>query len=201
MKLYLLPRYFVDVRTILTAVETNVSTLETAAEELGPPQRKVESPAATTLDAAETAEVQTAISAPLVEATSPPVVVQPPAMVHTVAVEDVTADDIVEDAPASEQLPMTHVAAKWPFVGDPNQNTEKVSLNVNNTDVRTVFEMLARGYQMNILVSPDVVGTLTANIEGLTAEETLRGVLKMCNLKAQEEDGLIFVYPGDGLPA
>ncbi|NND97161.1 MAG: hypothetical protein HKN47_07525 [Pirellulaceae bacterium] len=91
--------------------------------------------------------------------------------------------------------------AQWPFgqtvsVG----NAPNVTLNVENTDVRTVFEMLARGYGMNILVSPDVEGTVTANVDGLTPDQTLQGVMKMCNLRAQIEQGMIYVYPAGKMP-
>tara|TARA_R110002049_G_scaffold4601_5_gene32580 strand:+ start:802304 stop:804799 length:2496 start_codon:yes stop_codon:yes gene_type:complete len=115
--------------------------------------------------------------------------------VQMVAVEDTVVDDV-----AIISSPVEHVAANWPFVGAAESDTESVSLNVNNADVRTVFEMLARGYKMNILVSPDVTGTISANIQGLTATETLNGVLRMCKLKARTEEGLIYIYPGDGLP-
>ncbi|MEM9585818.1 MAG: hypothetical protein AAGA03_00940 [Planctomycetota bacterium] len=99
--------------------------------------------------------------------------------------------------------------AQWPLKlstlglgGDPIDTGEEatVTLNVNDTDVRSVFEMLARGYQMNILVSPEVKGTVTANVDGLTPQQTLVGILKMCNLQAQYDEGLIFVYPADRLP-
>ncbi len=103
--------------------------------------------------------------------------------------------------PASQ--PDERIAAAWPFAKPivTKQNQSAVSLNVDNADVRTVFEMLARGYGMNILVSPDVTGVVTANVEGLTPEQTLQGVLKMCSLSAQVEEGVVYVYPADKLPA
>ena len=139
------------------------------------------------------------IAEPVVAETERQVVVESKVDVHPVAVEDVGPKDSASEA----QPPAARVAAKWPFISEATekQHSDKVSLNVSNTDVRTVFEMLARGYQMNILVSPRVEGTVTANIEGLTAEETLDGILKMCDLKSRNEGGVIFVYPSDGMPA
>ena len=78
--------------------------------------------------------------------------------------------------------------------------TAGVTLNIEDTDVRSVLEMLARGYGMNILVSPDVKGVVTANIDGLSPEQTLEGVLTLCNLRARVNDGVIFVYPADKVP-
>ncbi|WP_231741889.1 type II secretion system protein GspD [Stieleria varia] len=94
------------------------------------------------------------------------------------------------------------VAMQWPFKttqAKPASN-DLVSLNVADADVRTVLEMLAKGYGLNILVAPKVEGTVTANVENLTPEQTLQGVLKLCGLSAQYEGDLIFVYPIDSLP-
>ena len=197
---------------------------EPPAEEFLPIEKKVIEPivAADTAPENETTEMET-------RSAGEPVIIQPPAPVLTVDVEPVLTVDVepvltvdvepvltvnvepvetvnVEDVKADDGAsqivrdPIARVAAKWPFAMESTGSKESVSLNVSDVDVRTVFEMLARGYQMNILVSPDVVGSISANIEGLSAEDTLRGVLKMCNLKSREEDGLIYVYPGDGLP-
>jgi len=106
-------------------------------------------------------------------------------------------------AQASQPIrqPEERIAAKWPFAQSAAANQPGVSLNVDNADVRTVFEMLARGYGMNILVAPDVKGSVTANVDGLTPDQTLQGVLKMCNLRAQVDDNVIYVYPADNLPS
>ncbi len=103
--------------------------------------------------------------------------------------------------PQDAQLAEPRLAAKWPFERAVTNNSAMVTLNVDNADVRTVFEMLARGYQMNILVSPDVEGTVTANVDGLTPEQTLQGIVKMCNLNMQQDENLIYIYPSTQLPA
>ncbi len=98
--------------------------------------------------------------------------------------------------------PAERIAANWQLNAPPAANNEPaVSLNVDTVDVRTVLEMLARGYGMNILVAPDVNGVVTANVEGLTPDQTLHGVLKMCGLRAQVENDVIFVYSANKLPA
>ena len=96
--------------------------------------------------------------------------------------------------------PKARLAAQWPLDTQTSSNQPNVTLNVENTDVRSILEILARGYGMNILVSPDVQGTVTANVEGLTPDQTLQGVMKMCNLRAQVDQGVIYVYPADKLP-
>lgn len=105
-------------------------------------------------------------------------------------------------SPNAATEPDEQIASGWPFeLPAPKATTDgKVSLSVNESDIRTVLEMLAKGYGMNILVAPKVSGTVTANVEGLTPEQTLSGVLKLCGLTAQREGDLIFVFPNDGLP-
>ncbi len=79
-------------------------------------------------------------------------------------------------------------------------STDDVTLSVDGVDVRTVLEMLAKGYGMNILVAPDVTGTVTANVAGLTPEQTLISVARMCGLAIQRDDNVILIYPKDNLP-
>ena len=98
--------------------------------------------------------------------------------------------------------------AQWPFsttskLSDPTSEQVEdnlVSLNVDAVDVRTVFELLHKGYGMNILVAPDVSGTVTANVSGLSPEQALRSVVKMCNLAIQTDGDVTLIYPADGLP-
>ena len=94
-----------------------------------------------------------------------------------------------------------HVAARWSLNSTDHASVGAVSLNVDQAEVRGVIEMLARGYQMNILVAPDVTGTVTANVDGLTPEQALHGITKMCNLNLQRDGDLIYVYPDSKLPA
>ncbi len=75
-----------------------------------------------------------------------------------------------------------------------------VSLHLNQTDVRSAFEMLARGYGMNIMVAPGVEGTVTADVEGLSPDETLDGIVRLCNLVAQRKDNIVYVYSPDKVP-
>lgn len=93
------------------------------------------------------------------------------------------------------------LAAKWPFDRTGVSKSDGVTLNVDSADVRSVFEMLARGYQMNILVAPEVEGVVTANVEGLSPDETLRGIVKMCGLNLQREGEMIYIYSSEKIPA
>lgn len=127
----------------------------------------------------------------------------------TVAPEDVSilepvVTPVVNPAVATEATPHPETrlaAAKWPFVDSGAvEPTAGVTLNVDNADVRTVFEMLARGYRMNILVAPEVEGVVTANVEGLTPDQALNGIVKMCDLSMQRDGDLIYIYPPENIP-
>ena len=108
--------------------------------------------------------------------------------------------------PPARPVSENRVAMQWPFkFGQreqlpPPQDHSNVTLNVDSVDVRTVLEMLAKGYGMNILVAPDVEGTVTANVSGLSPEQTLRSVVRMCGLAIEHDDDVILVYPKDNLP-
>ena len=73
-------------------------------------------------------------------------------------------------------------------------NGEPTTVHLDEVDMRKVLEMLSRDHALNILVSPNVKGTVTADLSNLTVEQTLDAVLKSCNLSAQYENGVIYVY-------
>ncbi|QDV84214.1 hypothetical protein [Planctomycetes bacterium TBK1r] len=169
------------------------SVSPTAAAVKPEPKRSlVAAPATAQLAATESAAVvesadSTPVEAPLQTASSPsPMATMPPAAA----------------APDAE------VALQWPFKMGGREtlptpgNTDDVTLSVDDVDVdvRTVLEMLAKGYGMNILVAPDVEGTVTANVAGLTPEQTLTSIARMCGLAIQRDDNVILIYPKDNLP-
>ena len=116
-------------------------------------------------------------------------------------IEQPKMDLVVVEEIQSVKKPTPHVASRWEFLKSETPEADSVSLNVNNAEVRGVLEMLASGYQMNILTAPDVAGTVTANVSGLTPEQTLTAITKMCNLNIQRDGNLIYVYPEASLPS
>ncbi len=62
--------------------------------------------------------------------------------------------------------------------------------------------MLSRDHALNILVSPNVKGTVTADLSSnLSVEQTLDAILKSCNLGARHENGIIYVHTPEELRA
>jgi type IV pilus assembly protein PilQ len=75
-----------------------------------------------------------------------------------------------------------------------------VRLRCEDVDVRRALEMLSNEASVSILVAPGVTGRVTANLQGLSFEEALGAILRLCNLVAQREGKLVLVYPLADVP-
>ena len=70
-------------------------------------------------------------------------------------------------------------------------------MHTNELDVRQLLELLSRRSGMNILVSPKVTGTITANFEGVTVEKVLNAIIKLANLVDKQEGSIHYIYTKD----
>jgi type II secretory pathway component GspD/PulD (secretin) len=74
-----------------------------------------------------------------------------------------------------------------------------VTMHTNELDVRQLLELLSRRSGMNILVSPKVAGTITANFEGVSVQKVLKAVIKLANLTDKEEASIHYIYTKEEL--
>ena len=74
------------------------------------------------------------------------------------------------------------------------QENEAGTLHLDDVDVRKALEILSREGSLNMLISPNVAGRVTASLNGLSPEQALEAILKLSNLVAQRENGVIYVY-------
>jgi len=74
------------------------------------------------------------------------------------------------------------------------EGSTPISLHMDNLDVRKALEMLSRDGSMNIMISPGVTGTVTADLNGLSSDQALNALLRLCNLVVHREEDLVFVY-------
>lgn len=81
---------------------------------------------------------------------------------------------------------------------DPADNVP-IQLHFDELDVRKALEMLSRESPLNILVSPGVKGRVTADLKGVTYEQALQAILKLCNLTSRREKDIIYVYTQEEL--
>ena len=70
----------------------------------------------------------------------------------------------------------------------------RITLHMDDLDVRRALEILSRQGGLNVMISPGVAGRVTANLEGATLNQAMTAILKLSNLIARREDGLIYVY-------
>ena len=111
----------------------------------------------------------------------------------------VAGEDGLEVAPADD--PDTSVMVVNPAETIPVPGpARRVTLHLDDAEVRQVLEMFSRSYSLNILVAPEVTGRVTANFEDVPLDEAIAGVLKLCDLVGHQEGKLLFVYSGDGYP-
>jgi type II secretory pathway component GspD/PulD (secretin) len=69
-----------------------------------------------------------------------------------------------------------------------------VTMHINELDLRKVLEFLSRRSGANILVSPRVSGTITANFEGVTLQKVIDSIIKLANLVDKQEGTLHYIY-------
>lgn len=66
-----------------------------------------------------------------------------------------------------------------------------VSLRFQNDPLRSALQALADRIDRNIIIPPDVTGTTSATLSGVTWERALSGVLEPHNLQWYEDEGII----------
>jgi len=73
------------------------------------------------------------------------------------------------------------------------EGDDGISLNIQNTDIRTVLEMISRETGLNIVASKNVQGTVTANLHGVSIETALAAILKSTGYVAVREGDVLYV--------
>jgi type IV pilus assembly protein PilQ len=69
----------------------------------------------------------------------------------------------------------------------PVQAQARVSLDVRNADVRETLRMLTEAGGLNVVIGPDVTGTVTLRLRDVPVEEALQIVLKATGLVQMRE--------------
>lgn len=109
-------------------------------------------------------------------------------------------------AAALEQIP---AGAQTPFKATASQNTsgdqldgvkvikvngsERLSINIQNANIREVLDLLGQQGNLNILTSSQVQGTVSATLSDVDLNSALDAILKSTGLTARREGNFIFV--------
>ena len=75
----------------------------------------------------------------------------------------------------------------------PTRTKSKITLHVDNLDVRKALEMISREGKVNILVSPRVSGSVTMDIRDKPLDEALQFIAKLCHLDVRQEEDAFYV--------
>ncbi|MDH3716568.1 MAG: hypothetical protein OES79_00480, partial [Planctomycetota bacterium] len=74
-----------------------------------------------------------------------------------------------------------------------NEGRDRLSLQMKDTDIREVLELLGRGSGRNIMATKNVNGTVSATLQDVSFETALRGILKSTGYVAHREGNIIYV--------
>jgi len=69
-----------------------------------------------------------------------------------------------------------------------------ITLHLDDVDVRKALELLSREGSLNMVVSPGVIGRVTAHFKGVSLDQVIEAILKMSSLVARRENGLLYIY-------
>src|ERR1043165_6406550 len=73
------------------------------------------------------------------------------------------------------------------------EGDDNLSINIQNTDIRAVLEMISRETGLNIIASRKVTGAVTANLTGVDLEPALAAILKSTGFAAAREGNIIYI--------
>ncbi|MCA9114043.1 MAG: hypothetical protein KDA79_03090 [Planctomycetaceae bacterium] len=76
---------------------------------------------------------------------------------------------------------------------NPNEDSETFTLQIQDTEISQVLEMLGQMAGMNILAGRGVNGTVSANLQNVTVEQALDGILRSMGLVYERDREFIFV--------
>lgn len=121
-----------------------------------------------------------------------------PSMGPSVKVEVVEPPEVVPvpQGVSSQQQPGSPGPVK---LLPPPSGAGPITLHVDDLDVRKALEILSREAKVNILVSPGVAGKVTIDLRGMTLDEILTAIARLCHLVVRREKDVIYVVTPDEL--
>ncbi|QDV32054.1 Type IV pilus biogenesis and competence protein PilQ precursor [Planctopirus ephydatiae] len=148
---------------------------------------------------------QAQLTAPATSTQSSAVPVENKSSPETTPTTNPSKDDLLQQTvlpstatpPEGESLPQIRVMPQIPHGPDGPGGTvtsdEKFDLQVEQAELPRVLELLAQMAGINILTSPEVVGKVTVNLQGVTLEAALDGLLRTRGYLYQREGDIVFV--------
>lgn len=120
---------------------------------------------------------------------------QPASFAVDVAPADSAAEDVTPALPPIEPLPAP--ASRGDIRILPEEGDGLLTLNLRNSDLRQVLDLLSEQHGLNIVASPTVQGAVTARLSNVSADAALDAVLKATGFVARREGNVIYVATPD----
>jgi type IV pilus assembly protein PilQ len=111
---------------------------------------------------------------------------------------------------APDQMPSGRLHPEKPYTqgGVPSRESrvthftgKKISLDVQDADIREVLRLLAEASGLNIMVSPEVHGTVTMRMLDVPWDQVLDALLKLHGLAMEQSGNVLFILPLQRLTA
>ncbi|MFV1966447.1 MAG: secretin and TonB N-terminal domain-containing protein, partial [Pirellulaceae bacterium] len=74
-----------------------------------------------------------------------------------------------------------------------SEGDEDLVIDLQNSDIREVLKLISEASGLNILISPNVTGSVSASLQGVDIETALDAILKSSGLVARRDGDFIFV--------
>jgi type IV pilus assembly protein PilQ len=83
---------------------------------------------------------------------------------------------------------------------DMTEEDDRLSLSIQDADIRSVLKGLSIKKKLNIVTSKDVSGKISVNVHNLTLQEVLDAIITINGFSYIQKDNIIFVTKGKGNP-
>lgn len=98
------------------------------------------------------------------------------------------------EAPAPPDAgPATREQLEVKVVSEPSEPSARIDLAVRDADVHNVLRMIATAANVGIVVSDDIQGTLTLDVDNVTWRQAIDVIAHLENLVVTEVDGVVLV--------
>jgi len=82
---------------------------------------------------------------------------------------------------------------------DFDANDDRLTINMENSDIRDVLPILGKAGGLNILSSPNVVGNISASLENVEVDTALDAILRSTGFVARREGNFVYVGTAEDL--
>ncbi|MCA9398373.1 MAG: secretin and TonB N-terminal domain-containing protein [Candidatus Omnitrophica bacterium] len=82
---------------------------------------------------------------------------------------------------------------------EPMKKDKLISIDYKNASLTSVLKALAYSNDLNLVVTKDIEGVVSANLSDVTVDEALQAILSVNGYTFTREGTLIYVFPGSGM--